>query len=37
MAPTDAAVDNIDDSIIYTALNMFILNRKNYQKQRKKN
>ena len=37
MTPTDAAADNIDDSIIYTALNMSVLNEKSCQKQREKN
>ena len=37
MAPTGAVTDNIDDSTIYTALSMFVLNEKDCQKQRKKN
>ena len=37
MALTGAAADNIDGSIIHITLNMSVLNRKDYQKQRKKN
>ena len=32
IAPTDAVTDNIDDNIIYTALNMSVLNEKGCQK-----
>ena len=37
MASMSAATDNIGGSTIHTALNMFILNKKDCQKQKKKN
>ena len=37
MASTDAAADNIDNNTIHTVLNIFILNKKDYQKQKEKN
>ena len=37
MASTGAAADNIGGSTIHTALSMFVLNRKDCQKQREKN